>query len=152
MSDKFEFEDFGKKAKEVGQKIKEGAVTLSESAVAKTKLEITKHDLINAYAELGEAYYDDNPEESPTEYADMFDRIATLKEVMEQHKEKIRKVKNTEICPFCGAEVAKGNAYCGKCGGKMPEEAEDDDTVEDDGENPDPDAEEDPKDAEDSEK
>ena len=55
--------------------------------------------------------------------------IEGLKEEADNLKEQIATLKNSSVCPSCGATCDKSSDYCSKCGEKLTEEKASDDMV-----------------------
>lgn len=47
------------------------------------------------------------------------EKAEALKANIEDNNEKIRELKNVNICPECGAEVARTSRFCNKCGAEL---------------------------------
>lgn len=59
-------------------------------------------------------------EDLDIEIQELIIRIDKCRESIEETREKINRLKNLSICAECGAEVKRGEKFCGKCGKPMP--------------------------------
>ena len=86
------------------------AITNFEDEIKKSKQKIG--DIIY---EKGQA-----STEPDSEIQELIIKIGKCRESIEEIKEKINQVKNISICVEWGAEVKRGEKFCGKCGNPMP--------------------------------
>ena len=115
------FDNLSKKIGDVAQ----NAAKVSGELVEITKINVNikaEEDNINKiYNEIGRYYFG------------QFEAGVQLDEFIMDHchkikgyelhindlKEKIKEIKNIEICEVCGSETARTNTFCGKCGSKI---------------------------------
>lgn len=118
------FDDFVLKAKDIADAATKKTGELYE--ISKYKYECIKinGEVKKLYEQLGSSVYSmvkggyDNHElvESLTEEIDeCLDRLREINEI-------IADLKDTVVCPICGAKNAVDNAYCAKCGSKLKAE------------------------------
>ena len=73
------------------------------------------------YAQIGEKYYVLNKAAPADEYAHFCDRVtAGLSRVAELQME-IQRLKNTKVCPNCGADCPINVQFCAACGTQLPQ-------------------------------
>ncbi len=108
---------------------KESVSRFAQSAVSKSKevAEVTRLNMEignleqrikETHASLGR-YMLEHPEFLPVGDAQVDEFRRQIEEVqgqIERDRVAIRNLKNIELCPNCGAEVAKGNLFCSRCG------------------------------------
>ncbi len=112
--------DIFDKVKKVTGEIAEKTVEITKVAVDKTKVGVdkaqTKRAIKEAYAKLGEAYYDDCNGISPKmEYDEYFYEINDGY----AHLDELNSVEFDGVCQECGNENSLDAVYCSKCGAKM---------------------------------
>ena len=73
------------------------------------------------YAQLGTKYYDMHKNDAENEYEEIASITSALEEI-EQLKKDLKELKGTHICPACGAEIGKDDAFCKVCGVKTASE------------------------------
>lgn len=50
---------------------------------------------------------------------DLKERVVEINTGIHSNEEKIKEIKNINICPDCGAEVSRSSRFCDKCGTEM---------------------------------
>ena len=104
----------------------------SQEAIAKTKdfADITKlnsnisdeKNKINAaYKEIGKMYFEAHSEDFEESYGELVGNIKASLEKIATFEQQIVEIKGVTKCPNCGAEVAKGAAFCTACGTAIPQ-------------------------------
>ena len=63
-----------------------------------------------------------NPESPSEEYFDFYAQIDESKQLIEQYKKEIAKIKNIGCCKKCGAPLDRDAKYCSVCGASQEEE------------------------------
>ena len=92
-------------------------IAVLEAEIAKEEAQINE-----MYYELGKLYaanYAQNPAEP---FAPAMAVIAQAQEKIATYQDQILDLKGVRRCKGCGAEVAKGVAFCSSCGTAMPQE------------------------------
>ena len=102
----------------------------SATAVSKTK-EFAKIAQLNgaiseeektihaAHAEIGRRYVENLAAERRDLFGDQIDLIAQAQGRIEALRRELDEVKGLGKCPYCGAAVEAGKAFCGNCGAKL---------------------------------
>ncbi|MCR4434770.1 MAG: zinc ribbon domain-containing protein [Clostridiales bacterium] len=132
------FDNISKKVTETAK----AAAKKSSEIVEITKLNVNigaEEDKIEkTYAEIGKAVYASFNEgkEVGEAFTELCGKIKSYEENIRSMRQKIYELKNTKLCPGCGAELDMEIAFCPKCGTKqeMPKPAE----TEDEEKKPDP--------------
>lgn len=99
-------------SKDVTAKAKDVAAT----AKLKSQIALEKGKLTDLFAELGKAFYE-NPEDE--NIAALKDSITASKELIAGYEKQLIDQKGLDVCPNCGATIAKDVLFCGKCGSKI---------------------------------
>lgn len=111
--------------KENMSRFAQSAVMKSKEMAEVTRLNVeisnTEQKMCELYRQLGE-YLVQHPELLPT--ADetvqgLHTSLLELQEKLETVKQTLLDVKNTNICPSCGAEVSRSSKFCDRCGTAM---------------------------------
>ena len=117
------FDNIGNKLSDIGGSIKQGATTFTETMQHNSNIERAKKDLKDIYTELGEKFFNDNKENVPEQYKDIFARIIEIECYIEATKQAMRELTGTRVCPNCKSEVQKGQLFCTVCGTKIEDAA-----------------------------
>lgn len=106
----------------------------SATAVSKTK-ELARIAQLNgaisdeekiitaAHTEIGRRYMENLAGERPDLFGDQIDLIAQAQGRIEALRRELDEVKGLGKCPYCGAAVEAGKAFCGNCGAKLTQPA-----------------------------
>jgi RNA polymerase subunit RPABC4/transcription elongation factor Spt4 len=107
-------ETISTKSKIVAKKAKEFAeVTSLNTQIS------TEEDIINkTYTEIGKLYFEQNKDHEEDPFLPQFHSIFDAQGHIEQLRQQIEKIKGIHSCPFCGAEMQAGAAFCSSCGTK----------------------------------
>lgn len=107
------------KGLEAAQKAKETA----ELFKWHTKISTEQDNIKKAYEDIGRLFCAMNPESPSEEYFDFYARIDESKQLIEQYKKEIAKIKSSGCCKKCGAPLDKDAKYCSVCGAFQEDEA-----------------------------
>lgn len=106
----------------------------SATAVSKTK-ELARIAQLNgaisdeekiiaaAHTEIGRRYMENLAGERRDLFGDQIDLIAQAQGRIEALRRELDEVKGLGKCPYCGAAVEAGKAFCGNCGAKLTQPA-----------------------------
>lgn len=97
------------KAKEVADITKLKTEIISEESKIKT-----------IYAEIGKLYCDQAEGEIAPEFQPLLEKVAVAKAAIAEYKAEIQKIKGTNQCQECGAEVSEDSQFCSACGAPVP--------------------------------
>lgn len=118
------FDNMMNKITNAGQTTMQKAKDFSEVAKLNGVISETEKQISDLYGEIGYAVcraYMDNP---IPEAAELIEQVKQLHWKIEDCKAQIKTITATDGCPQCGAKIAKGSAFCGECGCKLPEQAD----------------------------
>ena len=105
------------KGQEVAQKAKETA----ELFKWHNKISTEQDRIKKAYEDIGRLFCALNPESPSEEYFDFYAQIDESKQLIEQYKKEIAKIKNIGCCKKCGAPLDRDAKYCSVCGASQEE-------------------------------
>lgn len=96
---------------------------LSDLAKLKYNIHATEKKLERIYAELGKAYYDTrkNDTDRESELATLIMQADKLICDVANMRTESSKLKKTDACPECSAEISKECTFCPVCGTKLCE-------------------------------
>ncbi len=104
-------------------KMTQSAITKSKEMAEVTRLNMEistqTQKVKELYAQAGERVLENGLAMDDPTIADLASQLATLKQNIQANQEKLNDVKNINICPNCGAEVARTSKFCDKCGTEM---------------------------------
>lgn len=116
------FDNVMNKITNAGQTTVQKAKDLSEVARLNGMISEAEKQISDLYGEIGYAVcraYMDRP---IPEAAELMEQVRQLHGKIEDCKEQIKTITAAGGCPQCGAKIVKGNAFCGECGYKFPEQ------------------------------
>lgn len=130
--------------KEQANKAKDGAVKITKTVIDKTNNVVSQTKLKYAisetsgkiddiYKEMGKAVYERYLSDDETccdKMREMCEKIDALNEEIDTLNDQLAELKKTVKCTKCGAQNNTGSAYCSKCGEKLYEESDDEQTAE----------------------
>lgn len=98
-----------------------GTEKLAETAKLKYRLGAIKTKLDQCYKSIGEIRYAERNGETVTDemYSELFTQADSLEAEKKSLENKLADIKDYTICTQCGYRVARGLAYCPKCGEKL---------------------------------
>ena len=125
--------DFFEKAGEFCEKAVNATVDFTAEAFDNTKLFIEKQKIRNKisdeqanidknYKEIGHRFFVANEQDPPSEFSGIFASIVASKASIEMYRKKIDELDVVDICPYCGADIKKGQRFCGTCGTSYPKQ------------------------------
>lgn len=110
------FEQIGKKITDAGQGVARETKNLADIARLNSSISDKEKRIAALYSEIGRAYYERHKNDAAAEEAASISEINTLFAEIEQNKDEISRIKGVTKCPNCGADVARGSAFCNSCG------------------------------------
>ena len=114
------WDNITKKASETTAKAIQQAKILSETTRLNGLISDEEGKIDTAYFQIGKLYtarYRENPQD---EFAGLIAAIVEAEQKIAEYRIQIQDVKGVLRCANCGAEVAKGMAFCSACGTAMP--------------------------------
>lgn len=115
-------------AGKVGNTIENGAKSVSDSSKkmaekARLKKEISQleTEVNSAYVSIGKVYFDRIAASPEPECENAVETIVTKTERIEQLRNLLNNLEDKIPCKSCGADIAKGQKFCDKCGAKVEE-------------------------------
>ena len=126
------FESLGEKIANIGGTVKSGTANVientkrgvnnfSETVALKNKIENAKKSIKESYYTIGEKFYNENKDNTPAGYEQIFAEIAAANKTIAEAEAQIATIGDSVVCPNCGSRVNKENAFCTNCGHKMVE-------------------------------
>lgn len=98
----------------------QGAISKGKEVAGVTKLNVEigtlNQSMKGIYAEVGKYVLENGLLSEDEAIAQWAAKAADIRAEIESNTEKIKSLKNVDICPGCGAEVAKSSKFCNKCG------------------------------------
>lgn len=99
-----------------GKELGKQADNVSEVAKLSFKMQKNEKSLQENYRKLGELIYENYPDKASQLYPEITRIIGKIKLEVECDKRELAACKGKKICPKCGAQQLKSNAYCNECG------------------------------------
>lgn len=104
-------------------KMTQSAITKSKEMAEVTRLNMEignlKQNLKDLYTKTGEYVLTNGVAAEDETIAEYIAQMNTIQQNIEADEEKIKEVKNINICANCGAEVSRTSKFCDKCGTEM---------------------------------
>lgn len=94
---------------------------LTDVAKLKYKVKVTESKLEKCYAEIGKLIYDakKNGVDHEFEVTTLIMQADKMKDDLDTLSTELAKIRNTDVCESCGAEVSKECTFCPVCGAKF---------------------------------
>ena len=115
-------------AEKVGDTVERGAKSVSDSSKkiaeknrVKREIAVLENDINNAYYAIGKKYMELHGENPGEEYAETVELIKSKTDRADKFKIILAAMDEKQTCTGCGAEVARGQKFCDKCGAKIEE-------------------------------
>ncbi len=125
------FDNLGKKASETTAKAVQKAQELSEITRLNSLISETEKKINTTYYQIGKLYVSVHGSDGETDFVGMVEAVREGERKISEYRRQIQDIKGVQRCEKCGAEVARGAAFCSSCGAPMPraEEPVPDDVV-----------------------
>lgn len=111
------FDDVVVNAKSAAAVVSKKAGTIIDLSKLRISLASLRSELSKQYSALGEAVYNNEPEE---EIAAIKAAIAEVKQNIDDVEKILDNSKNTCTCPACGQKLPKNAQFCSTCGTAIP--------------------------------
>lgn len=104
-------------------KMTQSAITKSKEMAEVTRLNMEintlQQNLKELYANVGEYVLTNAVAAGDSTIAEYAAQMTAIKQNIEVNEEKVKEIRNINICPNCGAEVSRTSKFCDKCGTEM---------------------------------
>ena len=114
------FDEIGKKIAKSGQDTVKKAKDFAEITKLNGQISEEHRALTAFYAQIGEKYYSLYKDAPQEEFAQSCARISAGLKRIAENQALIQTLKNTKLCPKCGAECEQNVQFCSSCGEKLP--------------------------------
>lgn len=114
------WDSISKKASETTAKAIQQAKILSETAKLNSMISDEESKISSNYFQIGKLYCAIHQQDPEDCFVAMLTAIAEAEQKIQEYRQQIQQIKGVLRCEKCGAEVAKGNAFCSSCGAAMP--------------------------------
>lgn len=114
------WDSISKKASEITAKAIQQAKILSKTAKLNSMISDEETKISSNYFQIGKLYCSIHQQDPEDCFVTMLTAIAEAEQKILECRQQIQQIKGVCRCEKCGAEVAKGNAFCSSCGAAMP--------------------------------
>lgn len=114
------WENIGKKASETTAKAVHQAKVLTETTKLNGMISEEEKKINNCYYQIGKLYVAMHRSDYEADFAGMIAAVSESEQKIKEFRSQILDIKGVLRCENCGAEVAKGMAFCSSCGFAMP--------------------------------
>lgn len=115
------FEDLGKTLSGRGKEAVNKAKGLTDVLKLKAQLSSEKAKLNETFQAIGKKYYETYKTEGPAEeFVTEFLAAEAAQNRISALEDEICAMEGCRTCPECGAKLSREDAFCSKCGAKMP--------------------------------
>ena len=112
----------GKKIAQSGQDTVKKAKSFADATRINGQIAEEQRAVSAFYSQIGEKYYTLYKDAPADEFSQTCDRItAGLMRIAELQTE-VQRLKNTRLCPKCGAVSAANVQFCASCGAELPKQ------------------------------
>jgi len=115
------FDGIGKKIAQTGQDTVNKAKSLAEIAKINGQITEEQRALTAFFAQIGEKYYKLYKDAPSGEFIQLCDRITASQIRIAELQTDVQRLRNTKLCPKCGAVCASNVQYCSSCGAQLPQ-------------------------------
>jgi DNA repair exonuclease SbcCD ATPase subunit len=113
------FNDLQKGLSSVGKQAADKAKEVADLTVKTTELRTEKQKLEEAYARIGERFYQDTKDVPSEEDLVDFNEVEARLNAIQTLEQEIQQLKGKKPCPNCGEMVDADSKYCSQCGMDM---------------------------------
>lgn len=123
------FEELSKTITDKGKEAAKRAKDLTGALQLKSQVAAEKTKINEAYARIGQIYYEDNQDNQDIRFENDYAMIRRGMAKIEALEEEICQLEGNRICAECGSKVERDAAFCGKCGAPMTVRADESDDI-----------------------
>lgn len=101
--------------------VSDGSKKMAEKSRLKREISQLETEVNSAYVSIGKVYFDKLVANPEPECENAVETIVAKGERIEQLRKLLSNLEDKIPCPSCGADIAKGQKFCDKCGAKIEE-------------------------------
>ncbi len=113
------FDNLGKKASEAGARAIQKTKEISDTTKLNSMISDEEKKIANMHCQIGTLYASLHRADCEEAFAPMIAVIVESEGKVDAYRKQIQEIKGIEICVNCGAEVARGAAFCNVCGAPL---------------------------------
>lgn len=114
------FDNLSKKASETTAKAMQKAQELSEISRVNSLISEEEKKMNATYYQIGKLYVSVHGSDGEENFSGMVAAVLEGEQKINDYRKQIQNIKGVQRCEKCGAEVARGVAFCSSCGTPMP--------------------------------
>ena len=114
------WDDLSRKASAISDRAVKQTKILSETARLNMLISDEEKRINSFYFQIGKLYVSLHPKDCESCFESMIEAIVGSEQKIKEYRVQIQEVKGVVQCEKCGAEVAKGAAFCSSCGTPTP--------------------------------
>lgn len=115
------FDNLAASVSKTAREVSDGAKVMADKNRIRKEIASIENELRNRYRDIGQKFYEENKENIPSEYAELFDGIVALGDNLSAKQKELETIEGTVTCPGCGKQFAKGTNFCSGCGQTIPQ-------------------------------
>lgn len=114
------FDNLGKKASEATAKAMQKVQEVSEISRVNSLISEEEKKINATYYQIGKLYVSVHGSDGEENFSGMVAAVLEGEQKINDYCKQIQNIKGVQRCEKCGAEVARGVAFCSSCGAPMP--------------------------------
>lgn len=114
------FDNLSKRASETTAKAMQKAQELSEISRINSLISEEEKKINATYYQIGKLYVSVHGSDGEENFSGMVAAVLEGEQKINDYRRQIQNIKGIQRCEKCGAEVARGVAFCSSCGAPMP--------------------------------
>lgn len=117
------FDNLAASVSKTAREVSDGAKVMADKNRIRKEIASLESELRNRYRDIGQKFYEENKENIPSEYAELFEGIVSLSDNLSAKQKELETIEGTVTCPGCGKQFPKGTNFCSGCGQTIPQPA-----------------------------
>lgn len=110
------FDNLAASVSKTTREVSDGVKVLADKNRIRKDLATIESELRNRYRDIGQKFYDENKDNIPEAYAELFDSIVTLSNNLAAKQHELDAIDGTITCAACGKQLPKDTKFCSGCG------------------------------------
>lgn len=114
------FDNIASTVSKATREVSDGVKVAADKNRIRKDISSIENEMRNRYRDIGLKFFEENRENVPADYVELFEGIIALRENLAAKQKELEAIDGTMTCTGCGKSLAKDTKFCPYCGTTAP--------------------------------